>query len=250
MSKPKILLLDIETAPLLSYTWGTWDQNIGLNQIHTDTCILSWAAKWYGESKVMYKDQRDAKDLENEKAILQDLWKLMDEAHVIVGHNSKKFDVKRINARFLVHGMRPPSSYKQIDTLTIAKKFFAMTSNKLEYLCKKLNCKIKKLTVRKFSGFELWKECLDRNKEAWKEMQKYNIQDVLALEELYNKLIPWDKSIDFNVYNDNEEHVCSCGSKKRTKNGWDYTKVNKYQRYKCNSCGKESRSRKAFKKET
>ena len=63
MSKPRILLIDIETAPLLSYTWGTWDQNIGLNQIEQDTYILSWAAKWYDGSGVMYKDQRNAKDL-------------------------------------------------------------------------------------------------------------------------------------------------------------------------------------------
>jgi len=41
--KPKILLFDIETAPILAYTWDIWDQNIALNQIKQDWFVLSWS---------------------------------------------------------------------------------------------------------------------------------------------------------------------------------------------------------------
>lgn len=241
--EPRILLIDIETAPLLSYTWDIWDQNIGLNQIKNDTCILSWSAKWLGEDDIMYADQRDAEDIEDDADMLMGLWDLLDEADVVVGHNSKKFDVKRINARFIKHGFEPPSPYRQIDTLTECKKNFHFTSNKLEYVAKFLGCKEKKMTARKFSGFELWKNCLAGVKAAWKEMELYNKQDVIVLEELYRKLDPWINVINFNVFNPDETHVCSCGSTKLKKNGTDKTNSGVFQRYKCTDCGKPYREK-------
>lgn len=240
MSKPKgpkILLIDIETAPILGYVWGLFDQNVGLNQIHTDWHLLSWAAKWYGEDKMMYMDQRKAKDLENEKVILEGIWKLLDEADIVIGHNSKKFDVKKLNARFVIHKMQPPSPFRQIDTLAIARKHFAMTSNKLEYLADKLGCTLKKMKTKIFPGFELWKQCLAKNQDAFKEMELYNKRDVDVLEEVYEKLIPWDSSINFAVYNDGK-HICSCGSTHLIKKGISASNSGLFQRYKCKSCGK------------
>ena len=37
----------------------------------------------------------------------------------------------------------------------------------------------------------LWVECLKGNKDAWSEMKKYNINDVLSTEELYNVIKAW-----------------------------------------------------------
>lgn len=242
---PKVLILDIETAPMLGYIWGLWDQNVALNQIHTDWYVLSWAAKWLGDppSKVMYMDQRDAKNIEDDSKLMKKIWELLDEADVIITQNGKKFDQKKLNARFILNKMQPPSSYKHIDTLAIAKKHFAFTSNKLEYMTDKLCTKYKKLKHSRFSGFELWKQCLAGNKAAWKEMEKYNKYDVLSLEELYTKLSPWDNTVNFSLYTDDEDPVCSCGSREFKKQGYAYTSVAKYQRYKCKCCGKESRGR-------
>lgn len=242
---PKILVLDIETAPILASVWQLWDQNVGLNQIKQDWSILSWGAKWYDPKnpKVIYKDQRNSKNLENDKELLQDLWKLLDESDIVVTQNGKKFDTKKINARFIINGMKPPSSYKQIDTLVLAKKYFGFTSNKLEYMADKLNKKYKKLKHEKFSGFELWKECLAGNLKAWKEMERYNKHDVLSLEELYTTLIPWDNSINFNVYHSGTETVCTCGSTNFIRNGFNYQSNGKFQRYTCKNCGSEISSK-------
>lgn len=244
-NSPRILFIDIETAPLISYTWDIWDQNIALNQIKSDWHILSWAAKWSEDkpSQVMYADQRNVKDVTNDKKMLEGIWKLLDEADFVVGQNSKKFDVKKLNARFIMHGMKPPSSYKQIDTLTIAKKYFAFTSNKLEYMSDKLCTKYKKLQHGKFPGFSMWKAVLAGNKEAWKEMEKYNKHDVLATEELYYKLVAWDTSVNFAAYQDDLEHTCSCGHKEFENKGYAYTSSGKFRRYKCKKCGKETRGK-------
>jgi hypothetical protein len=239
---PKILIFDIETSPLISYTWGIWDQTVGLNQIKEDWYVLAWSAKWLDDapSKIMYKDQRGEKKISDDKKLMEGIWALLDEADIVVTQNGKAFDVKKLNARFILHGMRPPSGYRHIDTKVLAKKYFAFTSNKLEYMTDKLCTKYKKLSHKKFPGFSLWTECLAGNEEAWKEMEKYNKYDVLSLEELYKKMAPWDNSINFGVYNDKIEQKCSCGSEKELyKKGFAYTANGKFQRYLCLDCGKQ-----------
>lgn len=240
MNKPKILFFDIETAPILAYTWDIWDQNISLNQIKQDWFVLSWSAKWLGEKKVMYMDQRNAKDVSNDKTLLEGIWKLLDEADIVVTQNGKAFDQKKLYARFIMNGMQPPSSFQHHDTKKIASKNFAFTSNKLEYLTDKLNTKYKKI---KNSGFTLWTRCLAGELSAWKEMEKYNKHDTLALEELYLKLRTWEPNINYAVYLDEIEPVCVCGSENVKKKGFAYSSVAKYQRYICTDCGKNYKGR-------
>ncbi len=245
MSDPKVLLVDIETAPILGFVWGLWDNNVALNQIKSDWHLLSWSAKWLGDSpsKIMYQDQRKAKHIEDDSKLLLGIWNLLDEADIVVGQNSKAFDVKKLNSRFLLNKMQPPSSFKQIDTMLLAKKHFAFTSNKLEYMTNKLCVRYKKLKTKEFQGFELWSECLKGNLRAWKEMEKYNKYDVLSLEELYTKLIPWDNSINFNLYSDRLTNKCTCGSTNFRNKGFIYTASGKYSRHKCQECGSEIRGR-------
>lgn len=243
----KVLFLDIETAPLRSYTWGLWQQNVGLNQIDGEWFVLSAAAKWLGasENEIFYKDLRGIVNQEDDRIILDMMWKLINEADVVVGQNSKKFDAKKLNARFIMNGYQPPSPYKHIDTLQIAKAVFGFTSNKLEWMTDKLCVKYKKQKHNKFNGFELWKEMLNDNIEAWNECEVYNKYDVLSLEELYMKLAPWDKTHpNFNLFHDSNEHVCRCGSKSVVEDGFAYTAKSKFQQYRCLDCGATTRSSK------
>ena len=243
---PRVLLFDIETAPVKAFVWKLFDENIGLNQVQMDWHILSVSAKWLGDapSKTLYKDQSRVKDIENDRKLLKWIWKLLDKADIVITQNGRRFDQKKLFARFVLNGMQPPSTFKHIDTFQLAKKHFAFTSNRLEYLSEKLAPNYKKLVTRKFAGFDLWRECLARNPEAWKEMERYNRQDVLALEEVYLKLVPWDDQINFSVYYDDEGHVCKCGSREFKKQGWHYTSAGKYQRYRCKKCGAETRDKK------
>jgi hypothetical protein len=107
----------------------------------------------------------------------------------------------------------------------------------------KVNKKYKKLKHKKFPGHELWSECLKGNLEAWQEMELYNKHDVLSLEEFFDAIAPWGINVNFNLYHDDEEHECKCGSKDYAKNGFYYTNVGKFQKYKCKNCGAETRDR-------
>jgi uncharacterized protein YprB with RNaseH-like and TPR domain len=239
---PKILILDIETAPLEVYTWGLFDQNIGLEMVKQHTTVLSWSAKWHGDDKVMYRDLRNADDVRDDKELVSIIRELLDEADIIITQNGKKFDAKKLNARFVKHGLKPPSSYKHIDTLQIAKSKFGFDSNKLAHMTAELCTKHKKLSHGKFPGFQLWKECLAGNQEAWKEMQEYNQVDVLSLEELYfDHFAAWDNTVNFAVYSDEFKFRCNCGNDELVHKGYHITKRAKYKRFICTDCGKEHR---------
>lgn len=244
MTKPKILFFDIETAPLLGYVWGLWNNDIALNQLKTDWSILSWSAKWRGKNRIYYADQRKAKNLQDERLILRPLCDLINEADIIVTHNGKRFDVRKINARLIALNMKPLAPVKHIDTKEISARNFGFTSNKLEYLAKYLGVKLHKSEHNKFPGFSLWEACLNGNQSAWAEMEKYNRRDTLVLEQVFEKLLPWTNTVNFDVFHDKLEHKCSCGSKDYRKFGMGYTSTGKYQRYQCKDCGKVTRGHK------
>lgn len=242
---PRVLVLDIETAPVLAHVWRLFKTNVGLNMIDQDWYMLSFAAKWFDSDEIIYMDQRHAKNVEDDSDMLKVLWDLLDEADVLVTQNGRAFDLKKIRARMVIHGMKPFSGVKHIDTLEIAKRTFGFTSNKLEYMTDKLCSNVKKSKHAKFPGFELWKECLAGNQEAWEEMEDYNIGDILSLQELYIKLAPWsDRLPNFALYTDSEQFTCHCGGHEFEDDGFAYTEVSKFKQYKCTHCGKHWRGRK------
>lgn len=196
---------------------------------------MAWA------KKIHYHDTGNQKNNRDDSKILKPLWKLFDEADIIVGQNSKRFDTKKINARFFINKImdrKPPSDYRQQDTMVMAKKVFGFTSFKLEYMAKVAELENQKMTKREFMGHDLWKECALGNKKAWREMRKYNPIDLLTTEELYEWLLPWDSSINFNTYHKMHDNVCSCGGTDFTKFGFRHRNGGKYQRYICVGCGK------------
>lgn len=230
----KTIILDIETAPSLAYVWGVWKQNIGQDQILNHSRILSCSVKTLGEDGVRYYENRTDCDYDIVKKIVHEL----DEADFVIAHNGKAFDIPVINARAVVNDIQPPSPYKVIDTLTIARREFRFIKNSLENLAIELKVPLKKYSHAKYAGFKLWLACLQGEEAAWVEMKEYNIMDVLVLEEVYLKLRPWDTRHP-NITTGNADEVCSCpkcGSSNLMKRGFHYSNKGKYQRYQCKDC--------------
>lgn len=246
MTGPKIGLIDIETAPLEANVWGLFDQTVGLNQITQEWAILSYCYKPLGgkRSTIQYADNRDRDDPRDDSQLVNDLWDIMHENDVLIAQNGKRFDKRKITARLILAGRLPPSPVKVEDTMRMARQVAAFTSNKLEWLSTYLSS-VKKSSHKEFPGFELWAECLRGNPRAWKAMEKYNIPDVLAMEEVYLKLRPWVSGhTNVAVYTDDERVACPvCGSEHVRQDGYAYTQVGKYNRYQCDSCGAWSRDR-------
>lgn len=241
---PRILTFDIETLPIESYTWGLFDQNVGLNQIKTDWAALSIAAKWMGEDYVWYEDTQGKASIRDDKDLIAQLCGMLDEADIVVGQNVKKFDLRKIRARALMHGLPPFREPLVQDTMLMARSVGSFTSNKLEYLSANLTDSPKS-KHQLFPGFELWLGVIRGNPEAWKEMKEYNIQDVKATEALYLKLRPWVRQHPnmAHYYKDDTMRCPRCGSQELHDNGETHRGVSVYKAYTCASCGGHSRGR-------
>lgn len=227
----KILHLDIETAPNRVYCWGLWDQNIGLNQIEEVGYTICWSAKWDGERKIHFSSLQN----QTKENMIEKIHSLLEEADAVVHYNGTKFDIPTLNREFIVLGLDPPSPYKEIDLLRVARSRFKFPSNKLDFVAQALGLGSKK----KHMGMSLWKGCMSNDVASWKTMEAYNKQDVRLLERVYKKMLPWIKTHpNYGLYVDTDRPVCkNCGSGKVIKKGTEYTQVGKYQRYKCGNCG-------------
>ena len=81
---PKILLFDVETAPMRAYVWGRWKQNISLNETISEWYMLCWSAKWLYSNTVMHDKLTSVEAInQNDKRIVTNLWKLIDEADIV-----------------------------------------------------------------------------------------------------------------------------------------------------------------------
>lgn len=222
-----VLLLDIETSPNLGYVWSLWQQNVNLSQLVATTEMLCFAAKWLGAPDTQFFSQNDGR-----LTMIHAAWELLDSADVVMHYNGKSFDVKHLNREFIEAGLAPPSAFKQIDLLLAVRKNFRFPSNKLQYVSKALGLEGKV----EHEGFELWTKCMAGDAGAWKRMEKYNRQDVLLLEELYEKLLPWVPALpNRHLYGD--DGCPACGADALEPDGYAYTGVSKFPQYRCGACG-------------
>lgn len=243
---PKILLLDIETSPLLSMHWGLFKQNIAINQIVTDWEIMMVGYKWLGDKAsniITAREHWTQGRGDSLEELVLNAWALLNEADILVCHNVK-FDDKKLKAKFSEYGLPPPAPYKKVCTLQIAKSQFGHSSNKLDYLAKKLTDEGKIET----GGMQLWIDCLAGKEEAWNHMEDYCKRDVDVLEGLYLELRPWDnRHPNLQLYYDDEEERCGrCGSLEVEDlvDKVAHTNVSTFNLVKCNECGTIRRGRK------
>lgn len=222
----KILLYDIETSPNIGYTWERWEQNV--IQFIKERELLSYAYKWLGEKEVKCVSREGQK---NDKKLVASLHALFQEADILIAHNGKSFDDKIAKARMLYHGMQPPRILQSVDTKVAAKTYFKFNGNGLEDLgvFLKLGKKVK------HPGFEMWLGCMANKKSSWKQMVKYNKQDVILLEKVYLRLKPW-------IHNHPRLSSISTGcpngpSHNTVKRGYRATQSTVKQQMHCKDCG-------------
>lgn len=240
----KTLYFDIETTLAKSYHWGQWQQNLSVKQQIQESHMLSHAWAW-GDGEVFSSVLTPEEVLnQDDERIVYEIWSLLDNCDVVVAHNGKRFDVKKVNGYFLKYGLPKPSSYKVIDTLEIAKKHFNLPFKSLEYLAKFLNVELKQDS----GGIQTWIDCDRGDPEALATMEFYNRGDVVTLREIHNKLRGWDNNgVNIALYNDNHDTLCThCGGDDISviTDKFAYTPQRKYQLYRCNSCKAVLRSNK------
>lgn len=240
----KILLIDIETSPSVFMGWGRFDVNVSQDQVLSESFILTYSAKWLYDESVMFGaiSYEEVKE-ENDYRLVGELHDLLDKADIVIGHNVNRFDIKVINTRMVLHGFNPPSPYRTIDTLQMARANFKFPSNKLGSLCEYLGLETKVET----GGFKLWRGYMLGDEESKQKMIEYNIQDTIILEQVYLKLRAWSRTHpNLQIYNnDIFDIICPCCESDDIKktNKLFTTNLSAFETYQCNFCGKWFRGR-------
>lgn len=235
LKEAKILHFDIEVSPTLGYTYGQYQTN--MIKVERPPVLLSFSWKWANEKEVHCLTLHDRRmpDKTDDSWLVKELWNLLDQANIVVAHNTN-FDLKMANAFFLRHNLGLPSFYQPFCTLKTARRFFKLDNNKLDYIGQLLGVGRKTATTHA----DVWYDCLiNDDPKAWKKMATYNNMDVLLLERIYKKLLPFANNHPNVALAAGKPHICPrCGHegsfkiKAYRRTG---TQVNAIQ-YQCNIC--------------
>lgn len=225
------------------FAWRLGDQIWSPEFIIQDWAVLSYSYKWLftptSVSKALTPKEAIAYD---DKRLIKEVHDIFNEADVIIAHNGDKFDLPKMNTRFLYHGLPPTSPYLTIDTRATAKKAFGFTSNKLAYLAKYLG-----LNPKMETDFALWRDCVKGDPKAIEYMRKYNEQDIFTLEDVYVCLRPWIRHPNFGLFmslGDRAEVCPRCGSDHIEWGDKYTTPAGVFDSFRCNNCGGRGRASK------
>jgi DNA polymerase elongation subunit (family B) len=176
------------------------------SNIVEERSIICACWKWEGE-KAIHAATWDKKH--NPTPVLHGIVEALTDADECVAHNGDRFDLPWIRAMCLKHGVQCPPSFKTTDTLKLARKYFNLNSNRLDYLAKFLGVggKIK-------TDFDLWRAiALRDDAKAMAKMVRYCKNDVAILEKVHHALIPYTPAVhNHAVLNHGEKSDCpECG---------------------------------------
>lgn len=229
VSTPRILFFDIETA--------------GVNALKADLgfCVM-FGYKWAHEkdAKVITARKRDLRHFQD-AWLLSKMSKLYEKADLVVAHYGAKFDRRFLQGRLLINGMSPIPNTKMRDTCLIARSVANFSSNRLKHLCKILGFDNQKLENNWPTA---WFKVMQGDTKHLKAMAEYCKGDVLALEELYYALRPFDNPHPRLI--GDRARCGACGGPIEYRG---YSRVGhlKYRRYVCLAldCGRWDRERRA-----
>lgn len=226
--RPRVLVFDLENSPHLAYTYDLWSANISADKIVEPARMLCWAAKWHDRRPIMFRSEYH----DGTEAMLDDLWKLLDQADAVVTYNGKGHDMPIVLRTLLENGYPPPSPWHDIDLYRAIRGRYKFASNRLGYVTEALGLPTKLET----GVAQLWKRVLDEDDKAWSKFRDYCKQDVLVTDLLFRVLQPWLKLPHAGLWAGDMTVCPACGSQELTPTGITTTKTAAYAKCVCH-CG-------------
>jgi uncharacterized protein YprB with RNaseH-like and TPR domain len=223
VSEPNILIWDCETTNL-SASFGT---------------LLAIAYKWHGKPRVYVPTILDysPKGMLDDGPLVRDFLEVYCRADYTVAHYGSRFDLPYLQTKCLKHGLGPAPNIPLIDTWRVARDNFKLHSNRLAAWLEYLDCQHEKRAMRTDDWLHAAHGC-PKAMKAVKERAKY---DVLALEEVFDRMRPWIKNEpNRRLFTDRGDCI-SCGGGPLYHRGYSVTRGRKYRRLQCQSCGKWQR---------
>jgi len=189
----RVLFLDTENAPNYGTFYGIHDQKIRYSDIISEWFFICAQWAWMDDKKVSHISVLDdvkmfIKDHTNDKIIVEKIHNLISQADLIVGHNIKGHDLKKIKAKIVEHRLPPLDMPHVIDTYQWSKEF-GFTSRKLGDLCKKLGLQDK---LSHDPG--IFQRAGQGDVLSIRKVIRYGKGDIMTLKELYLLLRPYAKN--------------------------------------------------------
>ena len=206
----KILIYDIETSRVTAKVWWTGKQYIGHKQLMEEPKIITIAYKWLGEDKVDYLTWDDN---HCDKKMLEDFLQVYNKADMVIGQNNDRFDNRWVNARAMKYGLDVNLYVKSFDVMKQTKKLFRLPSYSMAYITKFLGVEEK----LQHEGLRMWDMIQEgspsEQKEYLQKMVDYNVQDIVATEDMYISLRKYmGHKMHFGVLSGKEKWTCpNCG---------------------------------------
>ena len=210
--------------------------------------ILSIAVKDLDNKKVRCYSVDDyplyKKDPTSDKALLEEAYHDLSSAGAWVTWYGGGFDVPFVNTRLLSHGMDPMPPVPHIDGWRIARYKMKLHSNRLASVSSFLQ-----ITEKTPLDGPIWIKASAGDKAALQYIKEHNVQDVIVLEEAFNRIKPLissgpNLSILESLSMERAVDLCPiCGAKGLVKRGTSIPQTGRRQRYHCPSCGGWSRGR-------
>lgn len=232
-NQAKILFFDIEVA------------GIG-NGLKADMgFVILFGYKWANENKVNCLSVADYDGLGSfsDKKLLQAVSKIWEQADLVVAHFGSVFDRRFIQGRLLLNGLPPIPNTKLRDTCLITRSIATFSRNSLGHLSRIFNFDNQKMDS---NWPKDWMRVMAGDERALNRLEEYCKGDVLALEELYNKIKAFDVAHPRVVSDRSKCGLCGSNVEYR---GYAYLENRKYRRFVCKNsqCRKWSREVTAMK---
>lgn len=254
MIKPKTIVFDIETMPIVEQAFRQWTilsnyPGITFSADLSSIICIGW--KVLGEKKTHCINAWDfpnwKKNKNDDSKVLKEFLQVCKEADAIITQNGKNFDLPFVQTRLLLNDLETLPETKHADTKKMARKL-KLSSKSLARMGYLFGDQEKTDS----GGWSTWVDIYFKDcDKAKRHMEKYCKQDVRTTESVFNKLRQFAKGRnllpnmnDFRTKKQFEEdtNVCPyCGSENIYRNGCHYTATMNYQRIKCKDCGGNSR---------
>lgn len=221
-----------------------WDlETAGVNALKSDLgFVIVFGYKWLHESKPhSLTISKQALRRFDDKQLLLDARMLLEEADITVAHFGSVFDRRFFQGRLLINKLAPIPATKMRDTCMIARSVANYSSNRLKHLAKLLTLRHQKLDNNWPTA---WFKVMQGDMKALAGLAHYCEGDVLALEELYLRLRPFDNSHPRLV---SDRGKCPVDGGRLIYRGFAYVRDYKFRRFVCVKCGKWGRERNSVK---
>lgn len=244
MPEPKILTLDIERLPNVVDRWDLYSKGASSTpnvMVHEYARTCCFAAKWHDSRRVeFYSEFHHGADKMWEQA-----QRLLDQADIVVGYNSDKFDVPHLKTGIRLAELPSASSFVSVDLYKVARSALKLESYKLDYVAQVLGVGQKMA----HEGHALWRKVREGDARAWSKMRRYNKQDVVITEGAFDRLLADVRLPSVHLWNpDAPEEQCpkpTCGGT-RQRRGYKVTGVSVYQQWWCPKCDSWGRGGKSL----